>query len=1485
MMRANTVGRLVLAASLLVFGALGCAQEREPINRVQADALSKSFFVGKLGDPSDDPEFYWRNFVVDASESQSLIGIGSWSGVDRIRWEITETQLIARKSYQPNPGGDNKGVPGGEPNGTIVAAYPITSHFDIKRAYNPSTGEPLNVIEENTSDRVWNQREYFRVDWTINLVDTPQWIDMFQGKLFGEIKVTPVSYYVNDPTLDDAPHFDPEQGYFDVTSRYVVEPETGYQLTDGTPYPTCLVVGSYTGTSVDNCDPQEATVRSSYWRVDRGDPDGDFEPFENSRASLDIVGNPGGLGDSGSVGIVTAPQITWDPQYGYTDPNMKKFMHVHDIWQKSHQTRACAPNECPSGVACLDSGQCAVTCAYASRRDADNNGTDDQCENADTRYSGSQGSQCSARNRCTIPYRDRTVKPIGFWFNKEMPDDLLDTVKDGKPVTRGPAEDLAYTWNQALKSAVARAREVECRRTGGDRQSCHDQFFDSGIEMVSFGGWGTDPVKSKEDVLVACHNPVRSYDAALCGEPGSKARVGDLRKNFLFYWPYASNAPWGGIGNWNGDPVTGQILGASATVMGRSATMAAAFVRDIIMVANGELEMSDITNGTPASIYQKRLQNGYQPEAMSSEEIQRRLTLVDTKHAAEAVGPVAPSDPKQLLQTVVQARADITADANAGAAAQLKLDALLEPLRGSALEAELVDSNWQVDWLGRPPAANPTEDILEVASPFRGAQPGHLRSRLEAIRRGADARGLCFLEPFAGGVGNLDVQGVARFYWNRYGQETKEARAEHIYHDIWQESFKGIALHEMGHGLGLLHQFTSSYDSTNYNPQYWQLRTQEGRATASCGGQPRSGDTYSASADTCMGPRYLDPETDDELGRGGESRPGIYYFGHTSTMEYQHERFFENVGLGQYDLYAMNALYGRVLETFDADRGLNQSEQEVFAVRNWTQRADDNFAYWPTPLSGNQPDVQPMHYTEAARRMNLYDAGRCRPATAEESAQAEWRVVHGKVCAPPPKDYASWNDFEDGPAAGGSYYTLKARVRNGTSGAGNVRWPYRWGTSNNAYIHTNPFDAGADIYELTRETIRQFDYAYPFRYFRRQSREWAATSPASRTIDLFFDRLRSYHWTMAYTNAIIGRAKGTPEYDLFVQSDDWWRPNLMAEAEMFSAITRALLIPEIGGYYDGGALLDSQRSLYYPSGGQGAFNVDASNGRYIYPAFNDNPSGGGSWDYWSWLYWDGFSIEKAVAGQALTDGGATLTTFSSQNALDSRYLTINFRTDMPDAVDRLIGGLLSSDWESIAPYVRSGEMSAENRTPEIHVLDLGAASPSRPADALLIFPNLGYRQQLSTLTWAYTFARLDIDQTLANKLQIWVAGYYSSIPVPDGQQIRFTNPESGITYVARKYGPDTIDGKLVDKGIASRMLARANQLLLHSYEVERDASNNPILDQYGAPKVKLDANSAPIEITDSFLNSFRRYIGVLDMAVQLANQLGFGPYGGNPPAP
>src|SRR5690606_37408172 len=77
---------LALGVSSVVL-ASGCAQEREPINRVQANALDKAFFVGAdLVSQEDNPEFLTQATLVDVGYGAAQDGV----------FTSTYTQGVAR---------------------------------------------------------------------------------------------------------------------------------------------------------------------------------------------------------------------------------------------------------------------------------------------------------------------------------------------------------------------------------------------------------------------------------------------------------------------------------------------------------------------------------------------------------------------------------------------------------------------------------------------------------------------------------------------------------------------------------------------------------------------------------------------------------------------------------------------------------------------------------------------------------------------------------------------------------------------------------------------------------------------------------------------------------------------------------------------------------------------------------------------------------------------------------------------------------------------------------------------------------------------------------------------------------------------------------------------------------------------------------------------------------------------------------------------
>ncbi|MBL8602442.1 MAG: hypothetical protein JNK72_11010 [Myxococcales bacterium] len=1503
-----------LCLTALALGGAHCAQEREPIDRTRPWSMQKSFFVGAdYTGAQDDPEFYMNNYVVDSPADQSLMPVGTYDDVERIRWEVQENLLIARKAYEYVTNSDGRGRAGGRTQtGLIVAAYRIESHFDVRRAYNPTTGEELNIVEENVTDRPWYLRDHIRVDWTRNLVDNPDWAWVWYGSLFGDLSFSPVAYNETNPRSPNTNNFCEMQpgmvrdeasgqcvrapnprnhpgGYFDVTSRWLVQPEMSHVF--GEPLPTCLIANFFAQGPVYSCNPQETTIRTSFRRVE----DRDFEPLELTEQPFDLVGGP------------RAERNGFDPGYGTNDRNFHRYAMIHNVWMQSHL----AP---------------AVGCT--SNADENNDGTADACGASGD--ASRAGSQCDlVMQRCTLPYRRRQVRPIAYYINREMLPEMQDHVTveraDGNDTfrlptadevsrgafVRGASEDIIRSWNMAIMQAVANAREVECRRTGGAREACHDQFFDSGTVAQEDGAFlGPRPKAANGPAVVICHNPVRADDSTACREPGYSARLGDVRYNHITFWPGNSRAPFGGIAHWGYDPLTGEVVSNGGMNMGRSVDFAAAQQRDFILLALGELSVQDYIDGAAAQRFAAQLRNpaaGVRG-AMPADEIEARVRGVNGNAAARAngvstaraaSGSAAVSNHDQLLQSALPAGSE-----NAQSAA--RYEAAATQLRNTALEADMISPSWLAA-LGFDPNANRTQSLLDQTSPLRRMDPEFAETRHAQLMQRLERRGFCFQDAAPPVVGSQDLQGVARWYLNRYRDLSPEVRARRIFNDLRIEAYKGIALHEIGHSLGLYHVPVSSYDSMNYNPQYWQLRTRNGQANRTCTPVCNANNCASVRAsdrndDNCMGPRYLDPPSDDELGidPATDGHPAAEYFGNTTTMEYQWERFGETVGIGAYDHYAMGILYGRVLETMELDPargGTAATEQDRFSARLRTQLSElDQIRYRDPVLE--EEGVLPIHYTELARQMNVFDPARCRDATPEERARYKWRVIDGKLCQFGPRDHAAMVDFETTPTAAGSDRVAASwRTRNDARTGGNaLRWGYRvaWDIGT-GYPHINYFDQGADIYEVTQSSVRKYEQTYPTLYFRRGQREFNEMGIPAYLARAIFRRLRGYHWSVARDTAYYSQALSPILYTRLTRDDNWLRPYLIAGTQIFDFFAGVMLRPEVGLYERMADPVPGHRPLFdVPDGTptDPAFEIGVIDGRFIGEEF-DNATGG-SWAYHAYTRRAGSFPEKPLAAIMLTDTRPTFSSVTRSLFLDGREFQVNFRTDMPDAFDRLLGGVLAEDWDAVAMHVPTLPSGGTSGIPAVapSVLPLWTQPtptdptgiPRRPSGAQLVFPNIGYRQQLPTVVYSMLFSSLNSNLDTIHRMRIYTEGGPEAVDIAEADRVRFVNPETGVRYVARRYGPDNVDGVNIDRGIASRMIAHANELLIDTYAVRRDAQERPVVGADGSVEVVLDEATRqplaryPQDNRRQVLaeTRFRNYVGLVDATRYAARLLGYG---------
>ena len=293
---------IFVASALLL---VACAEEREPIDRVQPNGLRKAVFQG---------EFYYGRTVVDVPAANGFTHVGDtdYGGMQKVRWDIQEDYLYARRTFELIEGGDRRAEAGDDYEGEVVAAFRVEKHFDIANAYNPSTGERLNIREENAIDRPWYEREYVRVDWSQSLVHDYR-------LSWDRETLESIPYFVQETDPDtgernpDAPLFEPDGSYFDVTSRIFAKAGT-------IPYPgfgEIPVCWLFTN-PFDECGAGEFSIRHAFWRID---PDHYYEPLEFKG------------GETDTFGYFTTDRLTYDRRQGIRQQNKKRYLNRHGIWR------------------------------------------------------------------------------------------------------------------------------------------------------------------------------------------------------------------------------------------------------------------------------------------------------------------------------------------------------------------------------------------------------------------------------------------------------------------------------------------------------------------------------------------------------------------------------------------------------------------------------------------------------------------------------------------------------------------------------------------------------------------------------------------------------------------------------------------------------------------------------------------------------------------------------------------------------------------------------------------------------------------------------------------------------------------------------------------------------------------------------------------------------------------------------------------------
>ncbi|HOC98972.1 MAG TPA: zinc-dependent metalloprotease [Myxococcota bacterium] len=428
--------RWLLAGMLMaVLLSFGCATEVGTIDRTQADKLEKKLFAGV---------WFMTQEVIDIGYNGafSFVGEMNFGATSKVVFDIQKDMLVVypvteyiqdsekefhrQKIYRywddacMTSDSEQYGCVDGIDNlndpekvccfvdmyvGQPIAAFDITSHFEVQRQYNSGTGYQSPILEENSYDKQWWQRKWFRVNWTRNNIND----FTFMARMINQ---SPVDYYVQEfeDGNPDAPTFN--EDYIDIVTKVFGEPaSTG----------SCDIYG----VSYGDCASAVVKFRTAFRKADVAQ---NYEPQRYDNEDEQKL-----------YGFFLTSRNSWDEDYGITEAGKVTYANRWNLWQNSFEdveveielqaedgTTYKAPKPCFKDLE--DTGCDTVL----------KDGVKEFCR-ADDWF---QHGNCVVRK--TVPYTQRGLKPIVYSVSTSLPEDFW-------PATRKMAEE----WSDAFKDTVA----------------------------------------------------------------------------------------------------------------------------------------------------------------------------------------------------------------------------------------------------------------------------------------------------------------------------------------------------------------------------------------------------------------------------------------------------------------------------------------------------------------------------------------------------------------------------------------------------------------------------------------------------------------------------------------------------------------------------------------------------------------------------------------------------------------------------------------------------------------------------------------------------------------------------------------------------------------------------------------------------------------------------------------------------------------------
>ena len=898
--------RLALGVAIAGGYLSGCAQDVPDIDRTGPNKVEKEHFL-------NDDEWYFRQTVIDTDTIASTGNFESWeSNLRRVRWSITEDALIAW-STQDAADGINDGQLEEEGRRVgIVAMFPIKQHFDVERGYSSATGEQSNVIVEAGSDRHWYERKFMRVDWSTNLARSMYWPagvvgETMLGTMSASSRTVPQQDGYVDPDRTRYLDLDKDRPgieYLDTVTEYYYQPDI------------LQCYFEYGWDTIFNCEAGTIRMRNSFLKRPQNETYAPMEYLDSAYID-DEDGNKLYTSrvldfESNNVFLTECDQeaaLYMRDRLGYeVDDSCRPA--TFDFHQRFGYFRTDTVSWDPQYKAAYEEQRL----YYANRW------------NIWQTMLNEDGS--------IMPMEDRVPKPIIYYTNPEYPADMWPH-----------AQEVAKQWDVAFTNSVMVAQGKTEQQVRDQLMATYgsDKMYEIRWNSCSAEGltnWfatnGADDadrmdimeLKNKfqtkwggADLGEAVWNSTHDRRTEFCAkleyatetrENGGFAweRIGDLRYSF-FNWVDEA-VPWLGYGPSAADPVTGQIISGNANFAGQHLRTYGPIAADYVQYMNGELEEADLIHGDHIRDYLRDSRDKVHEQRQSlSTDGKREMARRSGRNPAD-VSPTnfekRPELTELPLPVMQVGREAIMRDAQRVAEANVKAMASDSRVAEFYDNPELrrirmADPNYQIMVEARANALfGPDHDEEDMHQAFIDVStPGLTISRRDKRDRLLGEASIMLADNMERSMESLlTYGGVNEFLRGKSRQEIADYFVGRL--------FVGTQLHEVGHTVGLRHNFSASMDAMNYHDEYWNIQ----RAIAD--GKIEPEDRWSIQG---------------EMAREISGDPNIDYlseaeFRLASVMDYTGDFTGRFGGLGKYDQAAINFAYAEAIEQFKPDSQLQE---------------------------------------------------------------------------------------------------------------------------------------------------------------------------------------------------------------------------------------------------------------------------------------------------------------------------------------------------------------------------------------------------------------------------------------------------------------------------------------------------------------------------------------------------------------------------------